>query len=105
MIGIGKWHGSVKSKIFTGEVDVEVIDNNGEYAFDIKLPDKFAGVKFEYYDTVEKGNTLTCKGKRSMLPKLTINAEVTFDGDNMTAKLTTPLMPGAIKINDGRRVG
>ena len=34
MIGIGKWKGYVKARLFEGDVEVEVIDKNGEYDFD-----------------------------------------------------------------------
>lgn len=104
MIGIGKWRGNIKSKFFTGSVNFEIIDNNGQYAFDIELPDKFKNMQFRYYDIVEKGNTLTCKGKCSLVPRLTVNAELKFIGDSADIKLTAPPMPGAIKIKDAQKI-
>lgn len=105
MIGIGKWHANVKTKFFTGGVDFEIIDNNGEYKFDIKLPEKFKGVSYEYFDVKEKGSsTITCKGKCSALPKITVNAELKFKGDRAEVKFTAPPMPISIKVKDISRI-
>lgn len=105
MIGIGKWRGNVNSKFFTGSVDFEIIDNNGKYEFDIALPEKFSNMQFSYYDIAEKGNTLTCKGKCSLIPRLTVRAELKFSGDTASIKLSAPPVPGAIKIDNARKIG
>lgn len=105
MIGIGKWRGNVKSKFFTGSVNFEIIDNNGKYEFDIALPEKFSNMQFSYYDITEKGDTLTCKGKCSLIPRLTVNAELKFKGDTASIKLSAPPVPGSIKIKDAQKIG
>lgn len=105
MIGIGKWRGTVKSKFFTGSVDFEIIDNNGKYEFDIALPEKFSNMQFSYYDIVERGDTLTCKGKCSLIPRLTVNAELKFSGDTASIKLSAPPVPKSIKISDAKKIG
>lgn len=105
MIGIGKWYANVKTKFFTGGVNFEIIDNNGEYAFDIKLPEKFKGLEYKYFDIVEKGNVLTCKGKCSAFPKITVRAELKFNGDKAEIKFTAPPVPGTIKVKDVSKVG
>lgn len=105
MIGIGKWHANVNNKFFTGGVDFEITDNNGEYVFDIKLPEKFKGIDYKYFDIVEKGNVLTCKGKCSAFPKITIRAELKFNGDKAEIKFSAPPVPATVKIKDVHKVG
>lgn len=104
MIGIGKWAGSVNTMIFKGNVIIEILDNNGEYGFNIEIVDAKMDIPdFKFYDVVEDGNTLSAKGEVSLLPGKVIDASLTFEGDTMNGFLKIPYV-GKIKIKDAKKV-
>ena len=39
MIGLGNWACKVNSMFFSGEVKINIFDNNGTYGFEIDIPD------------------------------------------------------------------
>ena len=39
MIGLGKWICHVDTMFFRGDAHLSLFDNNGEYGFDLSLPD------------------------------------------------------------------
>ena len=108
MIGIGKWKGYVKARLFEGDVEVTVIDNNGAYDFDFKLPGKLAMVKINVLEVNEVGeDTLEGKGAiRGIIPGKEIIAEVTctFSGETMNATVSTPKYGMGFKIKDGVKI-
>ncbi|MBQ3086209.1 MAG: hypothetical protein IKM24_06665 [Clostridia bacterium] len=108
MIGIGTWKGNVQARLFSGDVEVVVIDNNGEYDFDFKLPGKLSMVKINVLEVNEVGtDTLEGKGAiRGIIPGKEIIAEVscTFSGDTMNATVSIPKYGMGFKIKDGVRI-
>ena len=108
MIGIGKWKGYVKARLFEGDVEVDVIDKNGEYDFDFKLPGKLAMVKINVLEVNEVGEeTLEGKGAiRGIIPGKEIIAEVTctFSGESMNATVSIPKYGMGFKIKDGVKI-
>ena len=74
MIGLGKWACNVNTMFFSGEVKIDVFDNNGEYGFEIDIP----GID---------------------VPDIEIR-KVEEDGDSIYAVVRTSLLPGKdIELN------
>ena len=108
MIGIGTWRGNVQARLFSGDVEVVVKDNNGAYDFDFKLPGKLAMVKINVLEVNEVGtDTLEGKGGiRGIIPGKEIIAEVscTFTGNTMNAKVRIPKYGMGFDIKDGVKI-
>ncbi len=107
MIGIGKWQGSINVQIlkFSGDVFVTISDVDGNYAVDIQLPEQLRKVSLRF-DTIEEvgDDSLTGKGKL-ITPagrELNFEANVTFDGDEMSGALKIAI--ATIKIKNGHRI-
>ena len=109
MIVIGKWKGHVEARLFSGDVEVEVIDKNGEYDFDFKLPGKLAMIKINVLEVNEVGDdTLEGKGAiRGFMPGKELIADVscTFTADSMNAVVSIPKYGMGFKIKDGVKIG
>ena len=108
MIGIGKWQGEINVQIlrFKGDVFIDIADDGGKYAVDIKLPEQLQKVKLNF-DTIEETGDNGLKGKGKLLTpagrELAFEANVTFDGDALSGFLKIAI--ATIKIKNGRRIG
>ena len=108
MIGIGKWQGEINVQIlrFKGDVFIDIADDGGRYAVDIKLPEQLEKVKLSF-DTIEEVGDDGLKGKGKLLTpagrELGFEAHVTFDGDEISGFLKIAI--ATIKIKNGRRSG
>ncbi len=101
MLGLGKWHCSVDTMFFSGDVELTVKDNNGEYEFEIDLP----GIDVPDYQVKsveEDGNTVKAVVHVPMIGK-DADLNVTFDGDTFNGFLKIPFL-GKVKFKDGYRV-
>ena len=93
MIGLGKWVCNVSSMLFSGEVKMEIFDDNGSYGFKLDIPN----VKIP--DVTVKEVTV----QTSILPGKDIVLNATFDGDTFEGVLKIPFV-GKVKLKDGRRL-
>lgn len=101
MIGLGKWRCNVDTMFFSGDVELTVKDNNGEYGFELDLP----GIDIPDYQiksVEEDGNNVKAV---VYIPALGKDADlnVTFDGDSFSGVLKIPFL-GKVKLKDGYRV-
>lgn len=102
MIGLGKWACSVNTMFFSGEVKLNVFDNNGEYGFKVEIP----GIQIpdiEIKSVEEDDDTVNAVVQTSLLPGKDIELNVTFDGDEFDGFLKIPFI-GKVKFKDGHRV-
>ncbi|MBQ6019425.1 MAG: hypothetical protein IJL26_04515 [Clostridia bacterium] len=108
MIGIGKWQGEINVQIlrFKGDVFIDIADDGGKYAVDIKLPEQLQKVKLNF-ESIEEVGSDGLKGKGKLLTpagrELGFEADVTFDGDAISGYLKIAI--ATIKIKNGRRIG
>ena len=101
MIGIGKWVCHVDTMFFRGDAHLSLFDNNGEYSFDLSLPD-MSIPEVVIKDVTEDGNTLHAIANVDLLPGKDIDVTLTFDGDTFEGLLKVPFI-GKIKLKDGKR--
>ena len=106
MIGLGKWTAKVNTLFFSGYINAEIKDNNGEYEVDFDLPEKFKNVEIKYYDIHDDGkNTLRGKAEVSLLAGKVFELEAVFDSDKVEATLFLPFLGNKqIKSKDGHRI-
>lgn len=107
MIGIGKWSAHLTMKIFTGDIEFDVIDNNGEYDLKFYFPEKYEKIlgNLTYEDIKENGNTLSGKGVlRLGMMKYEMIVTATFDGDVVTGQLDIPMLKKQFPLENGHRV-
>lgn len=108
MRGIGKWQGSVNITIlrFSGDVFIDIADDNGSYKVDITLPEQLKMVKLNFESIEEVGDD-SLKGKGKLLTpagrELNFEANVSFDGEEMTGALKIAI--ANIKIKNGHKIG
>lgn len=101
MIGIGKWGCHVNTMFFSGDVEMTISDNGGEYAFELELP----GVDIPDYtlkSVEEDGNTLHAVVGVSMIGK-DAEVTVTFEGDSFSGVVKIPML-GKVKLKDGYKI-
>jgi len=104
MIGLGKWSYKVSTVFISGDVVLEVSDDNGAYKVEVLSIETESDIpEFRFYDIVEEGNTLTGKGEVSMLPGSKLDLSMTFEGDTMNGFLKVPYV-GKVKIKDAKKV-
>lgn len=102
MIGLGKWKCTVNHAFYNGCAYITIKDNNGEYAFELDMPEFDKMPEYSVEEITENGNRLEAVLKIKILPtKMTVVAE--FDGDTMNAKIKIPFV-GDIKIENAQRV-
>jgi hypothetical protein len=101
MIGLGKWVCHVDTMFFRGDARLHLFDNNGEYGFELSLPDMDIP-EVVIKDVKEDGNTLTAIANVDLLPGKDIDVTLTFDGDVFEGLLKVPFI-GKIKLKDGKR--
>ena len=100
MIGLGKYKANINNMFFKGEAVFELLDNNGEYGMNIELKDAdFDMPDFAITGAEEDGDTLTAKATTSLLPGKEIDVSLTFEGDKCNGFLKIPFI-GIIKIKD-----
>lgn len=102
MIGLGKWACNVNTMFFSGEVKINVFDDNGSYGFDLDIP----GIKIPDIDIKkieEDGNTINAVAQTSLLPGKDVELTITFDGDEFDGFLKIPFL-GKVKFKDGHRI-
>ena len=102
MIGLGNWVCNVSSMVFSGEVKMEIFDDNGSYGFKLDIPNvKIPDVTVK--EVKEDGTDVTVTVQTSMLPGKDIVLNATFDGDTFEGVLKIPFV-GKVKLKDGRRL-
>lgn len=103
MIGLGKWACNVNTMFFSGEVKINIFDDNGAYGFDIDIP----GIKIPEIDikSVEEDDDTVYAVVQvpSLLPGKDIEMTVTFDEDDFDGFIKVPII-GKVKFKDGHRV-
>ena len=102
MIGLGKWACNVNTMFFSGEVKINVFDNNGEYGFDLDIP----GIDIpdiEIKSVEEDDDSIVAIAGTSLLPGKDIELNITFDGDEFDGFLKIPVI-GKVKFKDGHRI-
>ena len=102
MIGLGKWACNVNTMFFSGEVKLDVFDNNGSYGFNVDIP----GIKvpdITVKSVEEDDDTVNAVVETSLLPGKDIELTVTFDGDEFDGFLKIPFI-GKVKFKDGHRI-
>ena len=102
MIGIGTWQCSVDTMFFKGDATIKIFDNNGEYGFEISIPDVDIP-EIEVKDIVEEGNTITATAQISLLPGKDISIYVEFEEDTFSGYLKIPFV-GKVKLKNGKKV-
>lgn len=103
MIGLGKWSCSIDTMMFRGEAVVTILDNNGEYGFEVEAK----GIKIPQYTVssiTENGNNLSAVVTSPVLPGKEVPISMDFDGDVMTGFVKVPLL-GKIKLKNGKKIG
>ena len=92
MIGLGKWACNVNTMFFSGEVKINIFDNNGAYGFDIDIP----GIKIPEIDikSVEEDDDTVYAVVQvpSLLPGKDIEMTVTFDEDDFDGFIKVPII-------------
>ncbi|MBO5409864.1 MAG: hypothetical protein J6A60_01230 [Clostridia bacterium] len=102
MIGLGKWACNVNTMFFSGEVKIEVFDDNGSYGFKLDIP----GIEIPDIDIKkieEDGDTINAVAQTSLLPGKDVELTITFDEDEFDGFLKVPFL-GKIKFKDGHRI-
>ncbi len=102
MLGLGKWACNVNTMFFSGEVKLEVVDNNGEYGFELDLP----GVDvpdIEIKKVEEDDDTINATVATSLLPGKDIELSITFDDDTFDGFIKIPFL-GKVKLKDGHKI-
>lgn len=103
MIGLGKWACSVNTIFFSGDVDFEIFDNNGEYGFNLNIPNvKIPDITVKEIE--EDDDTITATVETSVLPGKDITLVVTIDGDTFDGYIKVPMF-GKVKLKNGRKIG
>ena len=103
MIGIGKWACSVNTMFFSGDVEFDIFDNNGEYGFNIDIPGvKIPDIKVK--EVEEDDDSITATVETSLLEGKDITLFVTIDGDTFDGYLKVPFF-GKVKLKNGRKIG
>ena len=102
MIGLGKWACSVNTMFFSGDVDFEIFDNNGEYGFNLNIPNiKIPDIKV--VDVEEDDDTITATVQTSLLEGKDIVIVVTIDEDTFDGYIKVPMF-GKVKLKNGKRI-
>ena len=102
MLGLGKWACNVNTMFFSGEVKLKVVDNNGEYGFELDLP----GVDvpdIEIKKVEEDDDTINATVATSLLPGKDIELSITFDDDTFDGFIKIPFL-GKVKLKDGHKI-
>ncbi len=103
MIGLGKWACSVNTMIYSGDVDFEIFDNNGEYGFKLNVPNvKVPDITVKSVE--EDDDTITATVETSILSGKEITLVVTIDGDTFDGFIKVPMF-GKVKLKNGRKIG
>ena len=102
MIGLGKWVCNVNTMFFSGEVKINVFDNNGEYGFDVDIPG-FEVPDIEIKSVEEDDDSIFAVVRKSLLPDKDIELSIEFDGDEFDGFLKIPFL-GKVKFKDGHRI-
>ena len=103
MIGLGKWACSVNTIFFSGDVDFEIFDNNGEYGFNLNIPNvKIPDITVKEIE--EDDDTITATVETSALPGKDNTLVATIDGDTFDGYIKVPMF-GKVKLKNGRKIG
>ena len=104
MIGSGKYKAKINNMFFKGDAIFELENENGKYEMEIELVGADFGMPdFKLSDVAEDGNTLTAKATTSLLPGKDIDVELTFEDDMCNGFLKIPFI-GKIKIKDAVKI-
>ena len=89
MIGLGKWACNVNTMFFSGEVKIDVFDNNGEYGFEIDIP----GIDvpdIEIRKVEEDGDSIYAVVRTTLLPGKDIELNIDLTAMNLTVSSKSP---------------
>ena len=102
MLGLGIWEVPVNSMFYKGTAKITVRDDGGKYGFDFEA----TGMNVPEIDVLSaraEGQTLYAEATSPMLKGKTLNAEITFSGNECTGVVKGPF---GVKINiNGKRIG
>ena len=102
MLGTGKWECQIDSMFFKGIVFITISDNNGEYVFNIEIPNEKIP-EFEVFDVKTEGNTMSAKAKLEQLRDNEIELEITFNENAFVGFMKIPFV-GRVKLRDGKKI-
>ena len=102
MIGLGKWACNVNTMFFSGEVKINVFDDNGSYGFELDIPGiQIPDINIKKVE--EDDDTINAVAQTSLLPGKDVELTITFDGDEFDGFLKIPFL-GKVKFKDGHRL-
>ena len=102
MIGLGKWACNVNTMFFSGEVKINVFDDNGSYGFELDIPGiQIPDINIKKVE--EDDDTINAVAQTSLLPGKDVELTITFDGDEFDGFLKIPFL-GKVKFKDGHRI-
>ncbi len=102
MIGLGKWACNVNTMFFSGEVKINVFDDNGSYGFELDIPGiQIPDINIKKVE--EDVDTINAVAQTSLLPGKDVELTITFDGDEFDGFLKIPFL-GKVKFKDGHRI-
>lgn len=103
MIGLGKWACNVNTMFFSGEVKINVFDDNGSYGFELDIPGiQIPDINIKKVEE-EDDDTINAVAQTSLLPGKDVELTITFDGDEFDGFLKIPFL-GKVKFKDGHRI-
>ena len=68
MIGLGKWECTVNHAFYNGSAYITIKDNNGEYDFELDMPEFDKMPEYSVEEIKENGNCLEAVLKIKILP-------------------------------------
>ena len=89
MLGLGKWKFHVEMFLFTGDVIVNVLENNGEYVFEPVIEGFNDELSYEIIDVKVKDNVITGTARASLIPgNKVVVATLKFEDDSFNPSRT-----------------
>ena len=101
MIGLGTWKFNLKTMVFSGEVRLEIYDNDGQYGLRILQP-QMETPQITVKELVESEDTVKAVVSTSLLPYADLTLVATFTGDCVEGYVKVPFI-GKVPIK-GERV-
>lgn len=105
MIMSGNYIGEVSTIFLKGEVRFSILNRDGAFDIDMKLPKPMEKVKISFDEIDQYDNSLCGKGRISIMPKAEIESKITFEQDGRIKafmkipKLGKVVMKGIHKVD------
>ena len=100
MLGLGKWKFDLKTMIYTGEAQIELYDNNGQYGLRILKPE-METPQITVKELVEKDDTIKAVISVSLLPHSNLTLVFQFTDNTVEGYVKVPFL-GKIPIKGVR---